>query len=212
LDSSHHEAIQVAGKAYNARTLEPYPVEAGGEFCSLMKPIYPDRLDPGALKVNKKTVEELMAAPDQRLVWNEFVAWVNKWNKRKNKWGAPLAAGKNIRSFDMKFVDVLNRLHCKNKEKTLLFSERRQVELEDLVFLWFENEPEPAQREDGHVARLLRAVDQEGSHDALVDVRQTGELIMRFLKLHRSLQRRQAADGTKFIKFKGAFGRPAVAA
>jgi DNA polymerase III epsilon subunit-like protein len=98
LDPNHHEAIQVAGKAYNARTLEPYPVEMGGEFCSLMKPLYPDRLDPGALKVNKKTPEELMAAPDQKLVWNEFVAWVNKWNKRKNKWGAPLAAGKNIRS------------------------------------------------------------------------------------------------------------------
>jgi DNA polymerase III epsilon subunit-like protein len=203
LDSSHHEAIQVAGKAYNARTLEPYPVEAGGEFCSLMKPIYPDRLDPGALKVNKKTVEELMAAPDQRLVWNEFVAWVNKWNKRKNKWGAPLAAGKNIRSFDMKFVDVLNRLHCKNKEKTLLFSERRQVELEDLVFLWFENSADlPNEKMD--TLRDYFGLSQEGGHDALVDVRQTGELITKFIKLHRNLRGRKAADGNPLIKFRNA--------
>lgn len=211
LDPRHHEAIQVAGKAYHARSLEPYPVEQGGEFCSLMKPLHPDRLEDGALKVNKKTVEELVAAPDQGVVWNNFVAWVNRFNRKKSKWGAPIAAGKNIRAFDLKFVEVLNDLHCPKKGKTVLFSDRKQVDLEDFTFAWFENEPEPA-NDKLDTWREYFGMSTEGSHDALVDVRQTGDLIIRFLKLHRSLQRRQAADGTKFIKFKGAFGRPAVAA
>jgi hypothetical protein len=143
LDPNHNEAIQVAGKAYNARTLEPYPAEQGGEFCSLMKPLYPDRLEDGALKVNKKTREELMVAPDQGVVWNQFVDWVGRWNPKKTKWTAPIACGKNIRGFDLKFVTVLNNLHCKKKDKTVLFSERREVDMQDFTFAWFENEAEP---------------------------------------------------------------------
>lgn len=206
-----HEVIQVAGKAYNARSLEPYPVGQGGEFSSLMKPLHPDKLDPQALKVNKKTVEELMAAPDQKVVWSNFVAWVNKFNRKKTKWGAPIACGKNIRSFDLKFVEVLNDLHMPKKGKTLLFNDRKQLDLEDFTFIWFENEPEPA-NDKMDTWREYFGMSTDGAHDALVDVRQTGELIMKFLKLHRNMQKRTAADGTKFIKFKGAFGRPAVAA
>jgi DNA polymerase III epsilon subunit-like protein len=142
-DPGHNEAIQVAGKAYNARTLEPYPAEQGGEFCSLMKPLYFDRLEDGALKVNKKTREELMVAPDQGVVWNQFVDWVGRWNPKKTKWTAPIACGKNIRGFDLKFVTVLNNLHCKKKDKTVLFSERREVDMQDFTFAWFENEAEP---------------------------------------------------------------------
>jgi DNA polymerase III epsilon subunit-like protein len=204
LNPQYNEAIQVAGKAYNARTLEPYPAEQGGEFCSLMKPLYPERLEDGALKVNKKTREELMVAPDQAVVWNQFVDWVARWNPKKTKWTAPIACGKNIRSFDLEFVKVLNNLHCKKKDKVVLFSERREVDMQDFTFAWFENEAEP---EDDKMDtwRKYLGLSSEGGHDALVDVRQTGAVIMRFLKLHRQLQARKDKDGNKLIKFKGAF-------
>jgi DNA polymerase III epsilon subunit-like protein len=204
LDPNHNEAIQVAGKAYNARTLEPYPAEQGGEFCSLMKPLYPDRLEDGALKVNKKTREELMVAPDQGVVWNQFVDWVGRWNPKKTKWTAPIACGKNIRGFDLKFVTVLNNLHCKKKDKTVLFNERKQVDLEDFTFFWFENSAD-LENEKMDTLRKYFSMSMDGAHDALVDVRQTGALIMKFLKLHRQLQSRKDKDGNKLIKFKGAF-------
>lgn len=199
------EVIQVAGKAYRADTLEPYPVDAGGEFSSMMRPVRVDNLDdPGvrkALSVNKKTKEDILAAPDQKLVWNEFVAWVNKFNTTRNFMGAPIAGGKNIRDFDLKFVDVLNRLHCKNKEKTLLFNRRQQVDLEDFIFAWFEHDPElPNMKMD--TLREYFGMSGEGAHDALVDVRQTGELLVKFLKLKRDLRKRLARDGSPLIKFR----------
>lgn len=203
LQSDFHEAIQVAGKAYDARTLEPYPIEAGGEFCSLMKPLYPERLQDGALKVNGKTREELAKAPDQKVVWNAFVAWVNKFNKKRNTFGAPIACGKNIRNFDLKFVDVLNALHCPKKEKTLLFSTRLQVELEDQILQWFSGDPElPNMKMD--TLREYFGLSTESAHDALEDTRQTGALIFRFMKLHRELRSRKNREGEPLLKFRGS--------
>ncbi len=199
LNPEYNEAIQVAGKAYNYRTLEPYPVEAGGEFYSLMKPLHFDRLEDGALKVNKLTREQLEKAPDQKVVWNQFVAWVGRYNSRGNNWTAPIACGKNIRDFDLKFVDVLNRLHCPKKEKTVLFH-RTKFDLEDPIFLWFENEPEPA-KYNMDALREYFGMETEGAHDALVDVRQTGQLLMKFLKLHREFQKR------RLVKFKGSLAK-----
>jgi DNA polymerase III epsilon subunit-like protein len=199
LRSDYHEAIQVAGKAYNARTLEPYP---DGEFCSLMKPLHFDRLEDGALKVNGKTREMLAAAPEQKVVWLQFVDWVKRYNPKGTNWTAPIACGKNIRNFDMGFVDALNRLHSPKKEKTVLFNTRTMVDLEDLMFTWFENETEPANMKMDTL-RTFFGMSHDSSHDALVDTRQTGTVIMRFLKLHRDLQRRQGKNG-KLIKFAGS--------
>lgn len=205
LKAGYNEAIQVAGKAYDARTLEAYPPEMGGEFNSLMRPLHFDRLEDAALKVNGKTREMLKAAPDQGVVWNQFVDWVKKFNRKGTAFGAPIAAGKNIRNFDLKFVEVLNKLHCPKKEKTLLFSNRRQVDLEDYIFAWFENETEPA-NEKMDTLREFFGMSTVNSHDAMTDVIQTGELIMKILRLHRKLQRREGKDG-KFIKFKGCFAK-----
>ena len=199
----HSEAIQIAAKAYNARTLEPYPVSQGGEFNSLMKPLYPERLQDGALNVNIITRKELETAPDQKAVWISFAQWVMQYNKKKNMFGAPIAAGKNIRNFDLKFVAELNKLHLPKKEKSILFSKRREIELEDLMFAWFENSDEmPNEKMD--TIRDYFGLSHERSHDALQDSRQTGEIIMRILKLHRSLRERRCKDGSEFIKFKNA--------
>lgn len=200
MSSEHHEAIEIAGKAYNGRTLEPYPVEQGGEFCSLMKPLHFDRLQPEALKVNGKTVEELEKAPEQALVWRQFIDWVARFNPKKSNWTAPISSGKNIRAFDCKFADALNKLHGPKKEKTVLFNPRLFLDLEDIIFLWFENESEPVNQKMDTL-RDFFGLSHTGAHSALTDVRQTGDLVIKFLQLHRSLQKRQGANG-KLIKFK----------
>lgn len=200
------EVIQVAGKAYDPRTLDAVPLSAGGEFSSMMRVLRPERLDDEgvkkALAVNKKTKEEILAAPEQALVWREFVAWVNKFNPSRKFTAAPIACGKNIRNFDLKFVEVLNGLHCP-KKSTMLFSTRTQVDLEDLILLWFENDRE-LENWKMDTLREYFGMSTDGAHDALQDVIQTGTLIMRFLKMHRELRRRVAKDGSPFIKLKGS--------
>lgn len=187
LDPTHHEAVSLAGKAYNARTLEPYPIEQGGEFYSLMKPLYPDRLQDEALKVNNLTKDELDKAPDQKIVWNQFITWVKKYNPKGTQYTAPIGAGKNIRSFDMKFVEVLNLLHSKSKEKTVLFSNYRYIDLQDFLFYWFENSNDFKNEKMDTLREYFNLKGQQ-AHSAIGDVRDTGELIMRFLKLHRTLK------------------------
>ena len=189
LRSDYHEAIEIAAICYNARTLEPYPESQGGSFVSLMKPLFPNRLEDGALKVNNITREQLENAPDQKVVWNNFVDWVNKFNKTNNKWGTPIAAGKNIRTFDLLFVNELNKRHCPKKEKTLLFNERQQIDLEDFLLHWFENSSKlPNQKLD--TVRELFKLNKNNAHRAMKDVEDTGLLIMKFLKLYRTLNKR----------------------
>lgn len=208
LKAGWHEAIQIAGKAYNGRTLEPYPE---GEFCSLMKPEHPERLDDGALKVNGKTREELAKAPDQKAAWLSFVEWVNRFNLKRNTFGAPIAAGYNIRNFDSAFVNVLNKKHGPKKDKTLLFNTYRDYDLKDDLFRWFRwNEELVNEKLD--TVRAYFGLSLEGAHDALVDVRQTGELMVRFLSLYRTLGMRPGKDGQgKFIKFKNCCARTPAA-
>lgn len=186
LDPNFHEAIQIAGKAYKFATLEPYD---DGEFVSLMKPLHPERLQEDALRVNKKTKDELLAAPDQGVVWNKFVEFVNKWNPKGNGYTAPIAAGKNIRKFDLRFAQVLTKLHCPKKEKTVLFSPKWDIDLEDFLLGWHYGNPDlPDMKMD--TVREYFGLSREGAHDALVDVRQTGTLIMRFLRMQRQYRPR----------------------
>lgn len=210
LKPSWNEAISVAGKAYNARTLEPYPIEQGGEFNSLMKPLHFDRLEEGALRVNRIKVSDLEKAPDQKIVWNQFVAWVGRYKKNGTKYGAPIACGKNIRSFDLLFADELNKLHCPKKEKTILFNCMTQLDIQDDLWRWFENETEPEDLKMDTLRPWL-GLSSEHGHEAITDVRQTGEIMIKFLKLYRELQKRVTRDGKKFIQFKGSFNKQCTA-
>lgn len=181
IDPNFHEVIQVAGKAYDFRTLKEVPGEQG-EFESLMKPLHFDRLEDGALKVNGKTREQLEQAPDTALVWREFQKWVGNFNPKKNKWEAPIRAGKNIRNFDDKFTDILNKAHLKGSN--LLFSTHYSIDMDDLLLHWFSASNLPNFKMD--TIRDYMGMSTDNAHDALVDVRQTGAFIMRFIKFYRT--------------------------
>ena len=187
----YNEPVSIGAKAYNGITLQAYPVESGGEFYSLMKPIHFDRLDKKAMEINRINVEDLRTAPEQKDVWLKFVGWVMNYNKSKTAYKAPVVIGKNIRDFDLKFVDHLNLLHCEKKEKTVLFN-RTKMDVEDAMFMWFEGCPQDKCPENGKLDTLLPFFDMasDGSHNALIDARNAGDLVIRFLKLHRDLQKR----------------------
>lgn len=205
LSPTESDCIQIAGKAYCTKTLEPVPVESGGEFESMMRTSRPEKLDDAgvkkALEINKKTKEQILTAPDARLVWNQFVDWVGKFNPKKTVWTAPIAGGKNIRNFDMLFVEVLNEKYAKKGKGTVLFNTRQQLELEDYLWSWHEDDEEmPDMKMD--TIRPYYGMSSENGHDALTDVRQTGALLMKYVNLHRQLRRRRTKSGERFIEFR----------
>ena len=66
----------------------------------------------------------------------------------------------------------------------------------NLVFYWFNHNNElKSYKLD--TLRDYFGIAKDGAHDAIKDVKDTAEILIRFLKLHRNLSEK--------IKFKGAF-------
>jgi exonuclease I len=139
--------------------------------------------------------------PKQSQAWDMFVNYLDKYHTRsskKSQFSAPIAAGYNINRFDLVIVDRLsNKYKNTNKEgKTDLFYPRDVMDVINLVFYWFENNDEIKSLSLDNLREYF-GIDKEGGHDALKDVMDTANIMIRFLKLHRSLSAK--------IKFKGAF-------
>ena len=180
LDPVENDCIEICAQVVDGMTLSKIPKDDGGVFYSLMKPQKPENIEQRALDVNKKTREEIMAAPEAKLVWPQFANWVSQWKKSYQ----PIAAGKNIRGFDLKFVKELNNRHLKKPKDFSLFNARTIIDLEDLLFYWFEGNDELS----GYSMDIVRpyfGLTLEGAHSATIDVEQTTDLIIHFMKLHR---------------------------
>ena len=185
VDVSTTVPLSLAARAYHPRTLEALP---GGEFYSLMRPKDDEweRVEDAALKVNKLTREELKEAPERDVVWASFVEFVKRFQKGKQLTGRPIPAGHNIKNFDLPIIERLCR-HYRNVDKDgrqNLFHPRDCLDLKDILFLWYENTDALVNFKLDTV-RAHFALSSEHAHRADVDVFQTGDLIIRFLKLHR---------------------------
>jgi DNA polymerase III epsilon subunit-like protein len=201
LKPDHHEVLQIGAKAYNGRTLEPYPVESGGEFNIYLRPNYPERLEAQALAVNGLTLELLEARGiDQKVGWLQFREWAAQY-RRKGPLGAPIACGKNIRRFDLKFVAVLDALYCKGKSGA--FNSRIELDLQDDLWRWFAGDPTLGDYSMDTVRKYF-GLPPSPTHDALIDARETGHLIMKFLRLYRAFQAKKKTDGSKWLVFEGS--------
>jgi DNA polymerase III epsilon subunit-like protein len=195
LDTTKCSPIQVAAIVINPRTLEPIP---NATFNSMMCPQTQEEFDDiedGALFVNKKTREQIKAAPLENLVWQNFTEFVLRY---KNAAGFPIPAGQNILGFDLPISDRLCKKYGpwdKRRNQQALWNNRDAIDLLKYTFAWFENSNEL----DNFRMDTLRqyfGLSLEGAHDAYQDVKDTWALISRFLKLHRNLAKR--------ITFKGA--------
>lgn len=195
--------IQVAAMAIDPRKLEPIP---GGTFSSMICPadVNDSQWETAeqdwkeALDINKKKVEDIKTAPAEAEVWKAFAAFVNKYNPKGNQYNAPIAAGQNIDRFDLIIADRLNAKHkiSKKEDQYLLFNNRISLDLKNILFVWFEGNNDLKNHKMDTLRQYL-GMSAEGAHDAMQDVKDTTDVIVRFLKLHRKL--------FKHITFKGAF-------
>lgn len=156
-------------------------------------------------KVRGTTKEKILADwheyPKQSNSWKMFVSYLEQYHSRaskKNQFSAPIAAGYNINRFDLKIVHRLSTIY-KNTDKegnSSIFYPRDVLDIMNLVFLWFENNNE-LQKYTLDTVRDYLGISKDGAHDALKDVRDSAEILIRFMKLHRKL-------GAK-VKFKNSF-------
>jgi DNA polymerase III epsilon subunit-like protein len=184
--------IQVAAMAFNPRTLEP--IKVNGTFESLMRPADMSQLDNTeqkrkALSINKKTREQIEAAPDEAVVWKQFCEWCYQFNPRgKSFFTAPIAAGQNIDRFDLPIAQRLcTQYGFTDKEgKMDIFSSYTSIDLKNILYLHFQGSEEIDNLKMDTI-RPYFGLSDDNSHDALQDVKDTSALLMRFLKWHRQL-------------------------
>jgi len=134
--------------------------------------------------------------------WKMFVSYLEMYHAKtkgkKSCFSAPIAAGYNINRFDLRIVERLSKKYDNlNKEgRSSLFYPRDVVDVMNILFYWFEYNNELKNYTLDNLRDYL-GISKEGAHDALKDVKDTANIMIRFLKLHRSL-------GNK-VKFKGSF-------
>lgn len=139
--------------------------------------------------------------PPQDQGWKAFVSYLEMYHLRSDKkscFTAPIAAGYNIYRFDMRIIDRLSTKYSNvNKEgRTSLFYPRDTIDLMNLVFYWFENSHD-LKNYTLDTLRDYLGISKDGAHDALKDVEDTANILIRFLKLHRRTSEK--------VKFKGSF-------
>jgi DNA polymerase III epsilon subunit-like protein len=156
-------------------------------------------------KVRSSTKDKILASwleyPKQDHSWNMFVSYLDMYHIRssnKSCFTAPIAAGYNINRFDLRITERLSKKYNNlNKEgRSSLFYPRDVIDIMNLVFYWFEGNNELKNYTLDNLRDYL-GINKDGAHDALKDVQDSANILIRFLKLHRNM--------SKKIKFKSSF-------
>lgn len=198
------QPIQLACIIIDGRTLEPIK---GATFNSMIR-AYTDEdcekygVDPiedEALAKNGKTREEIMAAPEPKLVWLDFVDFIRQHHTAKGAWSAPICAGWNNNDFD---DHITRRLIVGNKQGELepygfgpcddngrekLFHPLHNYDMAQIAHTWLRTRSFPFAFLSLDNMREYLGMSKEGAHDGLVDCYDTAEILVRFLKLHETI-------------------------
>jgi DNA polymerase III epsilon subunit-like protein len=149
-----------------------------------------------------KVYAEWQNYPKQEIAWKMFVDYLEKYhtrsNKKKSQFSAPIASGYNIYRFDLPIIQRLSKKYKNvNKEgNSNIFFPRDVADVLNLVFYWF-NHSNELKSYTLDSLRDYMGITKDGAHDAIKDVKDTAEILIRFMKLHRNLSEK--------IKFKGSF-------
>jgi len=175
-----------------------------------MKPEDFDAIDPGALKVNGLTKDQLQDAPEAGVVWKSFADWIQKYNTSKDKsfWGTPIPCGYNICGFDL----VLFDRYCKKykywdekQDRQTLFWPLNRFDVFDHMWLYMRT------NSDIKRMKLISILEycgipleeiEKGAHDAMWDVEMTAKLAVKLLKLAGRLTEVGATSGKRMMEIK----------
>ena len=206
------QPTQIAAIAIHGRKLTLQP---GGVFNSGIRPIIDDEkaieagvapLEEKALEITRKNRKDLAKAPPPKIVWGKFAEFVNQYNWKNTSFTAPIAAGFNIIGYDM---PIVNRM-CKEfgpydekKQQQKLFNPIFKIDLMDHIYCWFENNQDVKSYNMDYLREYF-GLPKDNAHDALQDVKDTANILIKFLKLQRNLLKKvrfekSFADGERYI-------------
>jgi len=186
-----------------------------GKFNSEIKPILNDEkaiemgLDPledEALRITGKTRTQLHKAPTIRSVWKKFVQFVDQYNWKGTQWFAPISAGFNIVGFDLIIIDRLCKEYGpydKDRNRQKLFNPVYKIDVMDNVFMWTEGDPSVKSISMDSLRERM-GLSKENAHDALQDVKDTANIMIKFMKTHRAVYQtlkidKAFADGNLYV-------------
>lgn len=158
-------------------------------------------------RVKSISAEQVLADwkeyPEQKQAWGQFVSYLDKYHSKanggkKSKFTAPIACGYNILRFDLPIVDRLSVKYGNiNKEQsTCLFHPRDKIDLLHVMFLWTSYFSDVKSLSLDNMRDYL-GIDKTNAHDAIKDVEDCANILIRFLRLHKNLSQK--------IKFKDSF-------
>lgn len=197
--------------------IDPNKLKVVDSFESLMQPLRPELVNAKALEVNGLTLEQVKAAPHPKIVWGDFTRWVKQYQKKDSPFNYPIPAGYNIDGFDMAIVQKLcEQWGPVNVDKNndikvqAVFHTMYKIDLMNDIWNLMENSNclGPFSSTGRHDLKLTTLANWFGikfddAHTALGDVYVTAAIIVRLLKLFRSL----VGDGQNGrAKFYNAFG------
>mgnify|MGYP003116246471 FL=1 len=194
------QPTQIAALALDGRNLK-----LKGTFNSEIRPILDDEkaiemgfdpLEDEALRITGKNREELAKAPMPKTVWKKFCNFVNQYNWKGTQFFAPIPAGFNIIGFDMIIIDRLCKAYGpydKERQQQKLFNKIYKVDMMDNMFMWTEGDPSVKSISMDSL-RDRMGLSKENAHDALQDVKDTANIMIKFMKTHRSVYRNLTID------------------
>jgi hypothetical protein len=159
------------------------------------------RNNQGGNYTSESLLKEWETYPSQELVWKNFVDYLLRYHtagKSKTMFSAGIAAGANITKFDLVICQRLSERYGNiNKEgKSNIFFPRDVLDIQTLLFYWWENLADVPNSFAVDNLRDFFGMSKEKGHDALQDVKDCAEMIVRCLRAMRPVAER--------IKFKGA--------
>ena len=194
------QPTQIAALALDGRNFK-----LKGTFNSEIRPILDDEkavemgfdpLEDEALRITGKNREDLAKAPMPKTVWKKFCNFVNQYNWKGTQFFAPIPAGFNIIGFDMIIIDRLCKAYGpydKEREQQKLFNKIYKVDMMDNMFMWTEGDP-AVKSISMDSLRDRMGLSKENAHDALQDVKDTANIMIKFMKTHRSVYRNLTID------------------
>lgn len=192
-DKNLCEITQLAAVAIHPRRLEIID-----SFNSEVKPLEPDKLEEEALKITRKTREQLALAPHPKEVMANFKGFCDRYNFGKKPFTAPISAGYNIIGFDLPILQRYATIygHVDKAGIQTFFSSFIQYDLMHTIFWWHENYEELANIRLSTIAEWL-GMDATQAHDALADVTMTANIMIKFMKMYRYLYPKIQWKGNK---------------
>ena len=194
------QPTQIAALALDGRNFK-----LKGTFNSEIRPVMDDEkaiemgfdpLEDEALRITGKNREDLAKAPLPKTVWKKFCDFVNQYNWKGTQFFATIPAGFNIIGFDMIIVDRLCKAYGpydKERQQQKLFNKIYKVDMMDNMFMWTEGDPSIKSISMDSL-RDRMGLSKENAHDALQDVKDTANIMIKFMKTHRAVYRNLTID------------------